>query len=126
MFKSSLIATAIAVVLSVGAAGTAGAHDAPKGVSAGNAVITVDWRGPGRPHHGNRWERLGPRQVARRLHRQGYRDIRDIRPRGNVYVVRAAGRRGVPLRLVVDAFSGEVVGRTVIRHGYGHGYGRGW
>ncbi|MBA5777331.1 hypothetical protein H2509_09350 [Stappia sp. F7233] len=128
MFKSSVVAAALAIVMSVGAAEAASAHGVQKGIAIGNSTITIDWRGPGRHDHGRRWERLAPRQVARRLHRQGYRDIRDIRPRGNVYVVHASGRRDLPVRLVVDAFSGEVLGRTFLRYGrgHGHGWGRGW
>lgn len=79
-------------------------------------------RGPG-----YRSDRLGPRQIVRRLHRKGYKRIGNLRARGDVYVVRAHGRRGVPQRLVVDAYSGRVVGRTVVgwggRGGWGHG---GW
>lgn len=133
MFKASIVAAAFALALSAGGAhaleargGTAASH-----VSAKPALtLNVDWRGYGRRDYGHRFERLGPRQIAHRLYRQGFRDIRAIRARGDVYVVRAEGRRGLPVRLVVDAFSGEIIGRTVLdnRHGYGHGFrpGAGW
>ncbi|WP_037546994.1 hypothetical protein [Stappia stellulata] len=81
---------------------------------------------------GRRWgrhrdRRLGPRRIVRKLHRRGFRNISRVRSRGDVYVVRAKGRRGAPLRLVVDAYSGQVVGRTVLggrRWGGGHRGGR--
>ncbi len=131
MLKTSMIAAGLALALSAGGAnalearaGSAASHS----VVAPSLVLSVDWRGPGRNDRRYRYERLGPRQIARQVHRQGFRDIRNIRARGDVYVLRAEGRRGIPVRLVVDAFSGEVIGRTIIdnRHGYGPKYGKGF
>ncbi|SDU36002.1 hypothetical protein [Stappia sp. ES.058] len=70
----------------------------------------------------HRDRRLGPRRIVRKLHRRGFRNVSRVRARGDIYIVRANGRRGAPLRLVVDAYSGKVVGRTVLR---GPGRGRG-
>ena len=74
---------------------------------------------------GYRLDRLAPRQIVNRLHRQGFRDISNVRPQGHVYVAHARGHRGIPQRLVVDAYSGQVVGRSPIGRGHGRGgYGR--
>ncbi|MBB99550.1 MAG: hypothetical protein CML67_08440 [Rhodobacteraceae bacterium] len=77
----------------------------------------------------HRDRRLGPRRIVRKLHRKGFRNISRVRARGDIYVVRADGRRGAPLRLVVDAYSGQVIGRTVLggrRWGGGHRGGPRW
>lgn len=70
----------------------------------------------GQPNYGHYQEnRLSPREVRRVLRHQGYEDI-DVRDaRGRVYVVIATGRRGAPVKLVVDAFSGEVLERERLR-----------
>ena len=78
------------------------------------------WRG-GRHWGGHRYERLRPRQIKRRLARHGFRHMRGMRMRGDVYVLRARGPRGAKQRLVVDAYSGRIVGRTVIGRGWRHG-----
>ena len=127
MRTSLFAAAALGLVLSISGAqaldARAGKTPTATPVSASVEIQLVGHRrGPGYRAH-----RLGPRQIARRLHRQGYKRIGNLRPRGDVYVVRAHGRRGVPQRLVVDAYSGRVVGRTVVgwggRGGRGHG---GW
>ncbi|GGF04694.1 hypothetical protein H1W37_11840 [Stappia taiwanensis] len=87
---------------------------APAPVAAEATVQLAGWRGRGW-HRGYRLERLRPRQIARRLNRKGYYGIRRIRPRGDVYVVRARGWRGKPVRLVVDAYSGRVLDRSRAR-----------
>lgn len=120
-------AAALGFVLSISGAQALDAR-AGKAPSAAPVSASLDIqlvghrRGPGYRSH-----RLGPRQIVRRLHRKGYKRIGNLRSRGDVYVVRAHGRRGVPQRLVVDAYSGQVVGRTVVgwggRGGWGHG---GW
>lgn len=88
---------------------------APTPAVAEATVQLAGWRGPGRHRGGYRLERLGPRQIARRLNRKGYYGIRGIRPRGDVYLVRARGWRGKPLQLVVDAYSGRVLDRSRAR-----------
>jgi hypothetical protein len=78
------------------------------------------WRG-GRHWGGHRYERLRPRQIKRRLARRGFFQMRGMRMRGDVYVLRARGPRGVKQRLVVDAYSGRIVGRTVVGGRWHHG-----
>lgn len=82
----------------------------------GAPVVQIDGRGPhwGRgPDHGRDWgrrdARLSPRDIHRGLRRQGYENI-DVRDaRGPVYVVFATGRRGMPVKLTVNAFNGSVI-----------------
>lgn len=130
MRTSLFAAAALGFVLSVSGAQAldARAGKAPAATPASASVeiqLVGHRRGPGYRSH-----RLGPRQIVRRLHRKGYKRIGNLRARGDVYVVRAHGRRGVPQRLVVDAYSGRIVGRAVVggwggpgRGGWGHG---GW
>lgn len=73
-----------------------------------------DW-GRDRGHRWGRHQRLDVRQVVNRLHRHGYTRVRAVQPRGNVFVAKAFSRRGGMQRLVVDAYSGDIVGRTAIR-----------
>lgn|GEM_PF-439089 len=80
-----------------------------------------DWDGPGRrPDRDGRpgprpdWGRerrdiLGPRQVARTLQRRGY-DVGDIRLERGTYFVRATRPSGRRVIVMVDAFSGRIVG----------------
>lgn len=125
MRKSLFAAAALGLILSVSGAQALDAR-AGKGPAAASAGVSVEVqlaghrRGPGYRAH-----RLGPRQIVRRLHRQGFHRIGNPRPRGDVYVLRAHGPRGVPQRLVVDAYSGRIVGRTVIGARWGGpGFGR--
>ncbi|MCC4245437.1 hypothetical protein [Stappia indica] len=127
MRKSLLAAVAaLGVVLSVPSAQALDIRigSGPAGASSGVAVEVQLAGHRGRDRRGYRLDRLGPRQIVNRLHRQGFRDISNVRPRGHVYVAHARGYRGMPQRLVVDAYSGQVVGRSPIGRGYGHGWGR--
>ncbi len=95
------------------------------------AVETVSQRGQGF-HQGNdrrygerRHHILSPGEVARILHRKGFRKIHDVYFTRGVYVAKAFGHRG-PVRLVVDARDGDVlsldrIGRPGPGYGYGHG-----
>lgn len=79
-----------------------------------------DGRGPGR------WGRMGPRQIRRSLRHQGFHRIRIIDARGPVYVVKARGWRGRKVRLVVDAFNGQIIRRHVIGRHYQYQWGYRW
>ncbi|MFN4167435.1 MAG: hypothetical protein ACK4HD_03955 [Pannonibacter phragmitetus] len=85
----------------------------------GAPVVQIDGRGGDwgwhrdRGNHGRDWgrrdARLSPRDIHRGLRRQGYENI-DVRDaRGPVYVVFATGRRGMPVKLTVNAFNGSVI-----------------
>jgi hypothetical protein len=52
---------------------------------------------------------LAPPDVVRILYSKGFRAISRPMPRGSNYEVRALDRRGVPVRVVVDARVGEVL-----------------
>jgi len=92
------------------------------------AVQEADFRGGrhgGRHWHGKRpghWGRLGPHQIRRSLKQRGFHRVRIVDARGPVYVVKARGWRGAPVRLVVDAFNGRILRRHVSGHraGWGH------
>ena len=53
--------------------------------------------------------RLSRRQIRRVMANRGFRRVTDIdyRPRRDVYAVKAVNRRGVPVRVIVDADSGK-------------------
>jgi len=90
------------------------------------AVQPVEYRHRAGKRHMHR--KLGPRQIRRSLRHRGFYGIEILRERRHVYVVRAHGWRGHPVRLVVDARSAEILRRKPIRHGYNWGYqwNRGW
>lgn len=80
-------------------------------------VIQIDHRkGHGRGG-GQHWDRgygwgyyeLKPRQIRRSLRHQGFYKVRIIDRRGPVYIVKARGWQGRPLRLVVDARTAQVI-----------------
>ncbi|MAA98855.1 MAG: hypothetical protein CMN87_16460 [Stappia sp.] len=108
--------------------GQAGRAATPAATTTATADVQLvggrHWRG-GRHWGGHRYERLRPRQIKRRLARHGFRHMRGMRMRGDVYVLQARGPRGVKQRLVVDAYSGRVVGRTVIGGRWGGRWGHG-
>jgi hypothetical protein len=60
-----------------------------------------------------------PRSIARSLHRRGFTDVERLRRRGGVYIAEATGPRGNRVRLVIDAYSGEIEGLRVLDRGYG-------
>jgi hypothetical protein len=47
--------------------------------------------------------------VARQLYRRGFEDLRDMKLRGNVYSAKAIDRRGRPVIVTVDPYSGEII-----------------
>jgi hypothetical protein len=57
---------------------------------------------------------LTRREITRALYRQGYEAIAPIRRRGAVYITEAIGPNGERVRLVVDAFTGDIEGRRVL------------
>ncbi|WP_305986779.1 hypothetical protein [Roseibium sp. MMSF_3544] len=71
------------------------------------------WKGG----HGGGYYTLGPRQIRRSLRHRGFYKIRIIDRRGPVYVVKAIGWRGMPVRLVVDARTAHIVRSRPIGHG---------
>jgi len=96
-----------------------------------HAFQPADYRHrPGKRHMDQRHmhRKLGPRQIRRSLRHRGFHGIEILRERRHVYVVRAHGWRGHPVRLVVDARSAEILRRKPLRHDYNWGYGwsRGW
>lgn len=129
MKKIAIITAGLAMLISASSVQAFEARFTPAPASAqatsAAGIQKVHWRG-NRHDHGRR-HHIGPRRVSHILHRRGYRDIREIRPRGNVYIVRAVGYRGNLVRLVVSARDGDILDRRVIRHGgWGrHGHG-GW
>ncbi|WP_349358285.1 hypothetical protein [Stappia sp.] len=116
--RKLILSAALALLMSAPVAVAAPGGAAPaaaKPAVAGTLVQDGQVHLAGKRWRGHRGQRLGPRRIVRKLHRRGFTNIQRIRPRGDVYIVRANGRRGAPLRLVVDAYSGQIVGRTVVR-----------
>jgi len=64
-----------------------------------------DWDGR---WYGQR-ERIDSRIVARQLHRQGFRGMRDMKPRGDVYSLKANDPYGRPVIVQIDPYSGQIV-----------------
>jgi len=94
----------------------------------GGPAVHADWRGPGWRHDNHRrsHDRLSPRRVSHILRRQGIDPIRFLDTRGRVYELTARGRRGAPLKVSVNAYSGEIVSLRPLRgHHRGPWDGRG-
>lgn len=71
------------------------------------------WQGGyGRGHYS-----LGPRQIRRSLRHRGFHRIRIIDRRGPMYIVKAVGWRGMPMRLVVDSRNAHIVRSRPAGHG---------
>lgn len=117
LFVSKFAAPLAGAVLLVACGGLTGALAAPaageRQASAAyvDFTVRVDHRGKrnvnGRP--GRHYRALGPKQISRSLRQRGYQHVRIIDRRGHNYIVRAAGWRGMPVRLVVDARTAHVV-----------------
>lgn len=106
------------------AAGSFGARmQAPE---AGISHVDVDhrrgggWNGGGSGYY----RELGPRQIRRSLRHRGFHRIKILDRRGPMYIVKAHGGRGVPVRLVVDLRNAAIVrSRPLGSHFY---WGRSW
>ncbi|MBL4646127.1 MAG: hypothetical protein JKY99_06695 [Rhizobiales bacterium] len=61
-------------------------------------------------------EVMSRRQIRRALRHRGFHDFHKIKRKGNRYVVVAENRRGRLLRLKIDAYSGQILRRKVIRY----------
>ena len=58
---------------------------------------------------------LSPNRVTRILRKRGFYRIRNLRTNDRFYKARALNRRGNPVRIKMDAYSGKIVKRTPIR-----------
>ncbi len=128
LFAAPIAAILVATTL-VGSVEAAPRQAGQLEVRSGSLVLNVDYRnGPrherehrgdwGRDHrHG--WHRMGPREIRRSLRHRGFHRIRIIDERGPVYMVRAIGWRGMRMRLVVDARSGQILRKRPAGRGFG-------
>lgn len=74
------------------------------------------------PRHGMKAHRMNRKEVRRSLRRQGFRNIRILDARGQVYVVKAVSFDRVPMRMVVDASNGRVMRMRPAGHGFHWSY----
>ncbi|MDZ7823156.1 MAG: hypothetical protein U5K75_03340 [Ahrensia sp.] len=87
------------------------ANAAPQGLVAKHQMgTTIEATEIGnRSYESRRYQEvLSPRMIAGGLHRQGFRDVRNLRFDGRNYVALAMGHRG-PVALVISARSGQIV-----------------
>jgi hypothetical protein len=73
------------------------------------ATVTADAQGFGRTFFDD--DILPPRVVAWRLADRGFTNLSRPRFDGRVYVVDAVGPAGMPVRLILDPATGEIIGR---------------
>ncbi len=66
---------------------------------------------PAEPYYGV----ISPRDVMRTVAGMGLQPVSEPRLRGNVWIVRGAGREGTIVRVVVDAHTGRVVDMGAVR-----------
>ncbi len=117
--SAKFAAPIMGAVLLVVAGAYSGVQAAPmtgmgfKGAGQAAPIVNVDHRGgPGRGWRGGRGRHhhvLGPRQIRRSLRHRGFHRIRILDRRGPMYIVKARGWRGFPVRLVVDSRGGYIV-----------------
>ncbi|MBZ8132721.1 hypothetical protein [Afifella sp. IM 167] len=81
------------------------------------SAVHADWRGNGwrQDRHRRGAERLSPRRISHILRRQGIDPIRFLDTRGRVYELTARARRGAPVKVSVNAYSGEIVSLRPLR-----------
>ncbi|GAA0776916.1 hypothetical protein E1180_15075 [Roseibium denhamense] len=134
MFKTaSSIAAPLAAIAFLAAASVSSSAAASPGHTkllgqdvASERIVQVDHRHGGRGWRGERhWygHKMKPRQIRRSLRHQGYYRIKILDKRGPVYIVKARGWRGMPMRLVVDSRTAQVVRSRPIGQGYYRTYG---
>ncbi|QDG75683.1 hypothetical protein [Labrenzia sp. PHM005] len=112
-------APVVAAVFVMAAGAVSGAQAMPlsgKGAipaSQAEHIVNVDHRrGPGkgwRGGHGRHHHAMGPRQIRRSLRHRGFYRIKIIDRRGPMYIIKAHGWRGFPMRLVVDSRNAHIV-----------------
>ncbi len=107
-----MLAAAIAVAVPLMAAtGTAQARDTTSwSVTIGSGYTDARW-GHG---YGYR-DRVLPPQVIRNHLRRSYYEVSRPERRGDVYIARAEDRRGRDLRIVADAYTGQVLNVDYLR-----------
>lgn len=59
--------------------------------------------------------RLSADELRQSLRSRGFRDLSDVRVKGDTYVVKAVGPRGERVTLVVNAATSEIMGSRVRR-----------
>ncbi len=103
--------------------------------TAAELVVEIDHRNGGRgrhdgygrhDRHGWHNKTMGPRQIRRSLRHRGFHRIDIIDRRGPMYIVNAMGWRGVPVRLVVDSRTADIVRSHPIGGGWGWGWQSRW
>lgn len=89
------------------------------------AVVQIHHKKRPGKHGGRGWNggyghghyALGPRQIRRSLRHRGFYRIKIVDRRGPMYIVRAVGWRGMPVRLVVDSRTAHIVRSRPIGRG---------
>ncbi|WP_430511104.1 hypothetical protein [Pannonibacter phragmitetus] len=123
MLKTLISATVIAATAALATVPAQAASGFSIELRSGQGAPTVHIDGRGgdwgwhrdRGRHGRDWgrrdARLSPRDIHRSLRHRGFENI-DVRgARGPVYVVFATGRRGMPVKLTVNAYNGNIIDR---------------
>jgi hypothetical protein len=77
--------------------------------------VTVTFHGESRQHRGWHDDILSPRDVADLVEDSSPFRVRRVELTGDTYTVQAADRRGRPMTLTVDPWSGRVLAVTVAR-----------
>ncbi|MHA7776394.1 hypothetical protein [Roseibium sp. M-1] len=73
--------------------------------------------------HGWHQQQMGPRQIRRSLRHRGFHDINILDRRGPMFIVKARGWQGFPMRLVVDSRNAQIVRMQPMGHRR-HGHNR--
>jgi hypothetical protein len=136
LLNTTVTAPLAAAILLVSVAAGGSANAAAGAIHVKNPTPDIEQRVGHRHgrHHGGRWDgrgpgrwgRMGPRQIKRSLRQRGFQRIRILDVRGPVYVVKARGWRGRKVRLVVDAFNGQILRRNVTGRHYQYQWGYRW
>ncbi|MEP3049084.1 MAG: hypothetical protein ABJL55_20640 [Roseibium sp.] len=136
--RRSILSVSLVGAVLLGSVGlSSGANAAPlngRGLSANvqtELVVQIDHRKKHSRKHRNGWhggrgwhQELGPRQIRRSLRHRGFHRVRILDRRGPMYIVKARGWRGHPVRLVVDSRSAQIVRSRPMgrRHQWSHNW----
>lgn len=74
-----------------------------------NERFTLPLYGPGPRYRIEEDARLHPREIVDELEDRGFRDLVVVARRPDIYVIEATNPRRAPVRLVIDAYDGEIL-----------------
>lgn len=114
MFFKSTIAAGIVALSALAVSAPAQAHSVTFGVHGSGGGFSYHSGGHGHGHWDRGYGHLTPWQVRRKLRHRGFTNMQFFDRRAPVYKLRATGRRGNRVMLVVSSRTGRIIERRRI------------